>query len=328
MMYDVNCHVPDNADADRRMQGIGGPGWYKAVDDVIRCIDNGDMFYVNVAGGATSAPVPADAFVAEVLGAYRTYWHRGLVNPSDREAAQADLVGRLSTLLSARRPAELSGLEPLLAKALERRGFHSLEGRTGPLSELMLWRKQELHQEHVALPDGQVTTPVYYLDDFLSRGWSTYFTCGKTGTGGWTRDDGLYLVVPGYKSLADENFRVNFLAHESQHFYDRRHFPGLADWRLEYRAKLVELALADKTLEKVLTSFASNQGDARADPHSYANKHVLAAVAKRLHLASPAGLAQVTAASLHRAAAAELVADTRQIHADRQIRPKASHRQE
>jgi hypothetical protein len=50
MMYNVNCHVPDNSDADRRMQGIGGPGWYKAVDDVIRCIDNGDMFYVNVGG--------------------------------------------------------------------------------------------------------------------------------------------------------------------------------------------------------------------------------------------------------------------------------------
>ena len=50
MMYNVNCHVPDNADADRRMQGIGGPGWYKAVDDVIRCIDNGDMFHENVAG--------------------------------------------------------------------------------------------------------------------------------------------------------------------------------------------------------------------------------------------------------------------------------------
>lgn len=263
----------------------------------------------------TSAPAGSDPFVAKVLAAYRTYWHRSLVSPSDRGAAEADLVARLSTLLSVKHPSKLADLEPLLAKALERRGFHSLEGKTGPLSELMLWSKQELHHEHVFLPEGQVSTPVYYLDDFLSRGWSTYFTCGKTGTGGWTKEDGLYLVVPSYKSLADENFRVNFLAHESQHFYDRSHFPGLPDWRLEYRAKLVELSLADKTLEKVLSSFTSNQGDDPDDSHSYANKHVLAAVAKRLHLPSAAFLEHESKTSLHRAAAEELMADTRELRA-------------
>ena len=50
MHYSVNCHVPDNGDADRRLQGIGGTGWYKSVDDVIQCIDRGDVFTVEVAG--------------------------------------------------------------------------------------------------------------------------------------------------------------------------------------------------------------------------------------------------------------------------------------
>ena len=46
--YQVNCHVPDNNDADRRMQGIGGFGWYKTVDEVLRCLDSGDTFNVTV----------------------------------------------------------------------------------------------------------------------------------------------------------------------------------------------------------------------------------------------------------------------------------------
>lgn len=50
MIYEVNCHVPDNGDADRRVQGIGGPMWHKTVDDVISCIDNGDTFNVDVGG--------------------------------------------------------------------------------------------------------------------------------------------------------------------------------------------------------------------------------------------------------------------------------------
>lgn len=50
MSYNVNCHVPDNADPDRRMQGIGGIGWYMRVDEVLANLDRGETFYVNVAG--------------------------------------------------------------------------------------------------------------------------------------------------------------------------------------------------------------------------------------------------------------------------------------
>jgi len=50
MVYHVNCHVPDNFDLDRRIQGIGGFGWYLSVDEVIRYIANGHTFYVNVDG--------------------------------------------------------------------------------------------------------------------------------------------------------------------------------------------------------------------------------------------------------------------------------------
>jgi hypothetical protein len=47
MTYYVNCHVPDNADLDRRIQGIGGVSWYMTVDQVLYAIDQGEIFIVN-----------------------------------------------------------------------------------------------------------------------------------------------------------------------------------------------------------------------------------------------------------------------------------------
>lgn len=47
MAHFVNCHVPDNADLDRRIQGIGGAGWYLSVDDVLARLDRGEEFIVN-----------------------------------------------------------------------------------------------------------------------------------------------------------------------------------------------------------------------------------------------------------------------------------------
>ena len=46
--YQITCHRPDNADRDRRMQGVGGPdagGWYGTVDAVISLINNGHSFW-------------------------------------------------------------------------------------------------------------------------------------------------------------------------------------------------------------------------------------------------------------------------------------------
>ncbi|MER8755151.1 DUF3892 domain-containing protein [Mesorhizobium sp. M0976] len=44
--FQVTCHKPDNADADRRLQGVGGPsGWYRTVDQMIILIDGKDRFW-------------------------------------------------------------------------------------------------------------------------------------------------------------------------------------------------------------------------------------------------------------------------------------------
>ena len=41
--FQVTCHKPDNADHDRRLQGLGGPGgggWYRSIDVLIQLIEN------------------------------------------------------------------------------------------------------------------------------------------------------------------------------------------------------------------------------------------------------------------------------------------------
>lgn len=41
--YQVTCHTPDDQDADRRIQGLGGPGgggWWHDLDYLIQGIEN------------------------------------------------------------------------------------------------------------------------------------------------------------------------------------------------------------------------------------------------------------------------------------------------
>ncbi|MER8976614.1 DUF3892 domain-containing protein [Mesorhizobium sp. M0136] len=50
--FRVNCHKPDNADKDRRLQGLGGPaagGWYRDIDTMINNVENENEQYWTVA---------------------------------------------------------------------------------------------------------------------------------------------------------------------------------------------------------------------------------------------------------------------------------------
>lgn len=258
-----------------------------------------------------SVPLPAPAgdapFATRALHAYRLYWREAVVRPEDRTAAEARLKTRLTALLG---QPETGDIESRTVDRIRFEGRHVLAGQTGRLLELMLWSKQDERDFTVALPEGAYTTRVFLLDEFDSRGWSNWMTCDRTGTGGWTKPEGLYAIVPAYDSLDDETFAVNFLAHETQHFTDNAAWTGMVGWQLEYRAKLAELALARETQARVLSRFAINQGDDPAEPHSYANRRVLAVLRPRLGLPADADIATIAPAALRRAARDELFADT------------------
>jgi hypothetical protein len=54
--YRAECHTPDNLDADRRIQGLGGTvpqTWWYGIDTIIRMLDEGHTFYTMVDGNVT-----------------------------------------------------------------------------------------------------------------------------------------------------------------------------------------------------------------------------------------------------------------------------------
>jgi hypothetical protein len=270
---------------------------------------------------ATFRPTGGTGFSDRALAIYQRYWHVSIMEPKTREAQEHRLEVELGRLLHAKPGTKMDALEPVLAKRLEANGWHSLQGRTGLLRELMIWGKQDEKFVPVDLPDGQYRAKVEYLDGFKSFGWSHYATCGRAATGGWATEEALFAVVPRYESLDSEEFRVTFLGHETQHFSDKGRFKGLKDWELEYRAKLVELAFADTTRAKVLNRFVDDQGTDPASPHSYANRAVLSEMVKRLGLGSANDLFTVDLGRLHAAAREVLLEDSRQRQAAQAAAP-------
>ena len=254
-----------------------------------------------------------DPFARNVLALYRTYWRSSTMDEGLRPTTERALVAGLAQLLDQPDLESVDKAEPMIAARLSKAKLFSQQGMTGKFHDLMIWSSDTVTVERVKLPEGSNQTRVRYLDNFLSRGWSSYLTCDRAGTGGWTTDDGLFVVVPSYESLTDENFRVNFLAHESQHYADKKRFGELPAWRLEFRAKLVELAYADATRDRIVDNFISNQSSDPADAHSYANTMILSSLTRRLRLTSVQDLHNVPLIQLHAAAIDELKYDSEQL---------------
>lgn len=251
----------------------------------------------------------ADGFARQVLHDYQDYWWHAMKAPQQRAQLEARLLATLRKRIgpAANDAKDMDALEPILQGQLLAHGYRAQLGRTLPLRELMMWRKQETRPWKVELPEGPYTVKVELLDDWVSRGWTSYGRCERGSAGGWATAEALYAVVPSYtEGLDSEAFRVVFLGHETQHFADQNAFPGMASWELEYRAKLVELAQAREVSAKRLGSFITAQGDDPDSPHTYANKHVVADLTARLGAAPD----KVSIERLQQAARDQLAEDT------------------
>jgi hypothetical protein len=274
------------------------------------------------AGPPTPSNLGDDPWIGALGNVYLSYWRSALLKPASIEAAENNLAAGVGQLIG--RPiatsAELDDAEPEILRTVEAHGFHALLGRTPPLMELMLWKRQTVLDREVDLPGGRQTVKVILLDDFLLRGWGYYATCGRRSAGGWTTDTALFAVVPGYKNLGDEEFSVRFLGHEAQHFADKRAFPGLESWELEYRAKLVELALGTDSQASTLKLFCENRTSSQTAPHGYANAKVIREIAGRVGIdeATLCGGGTLPADAIRVQATQLLEEDTvaRHVHAD------------
>jgi hypothetical protein len=229
-------------------------------------------------------PALDDSWIAELARIYVAYWQRSLTQTGARTQAEQELRKALARLLGRSQSAnsDFDALEKELATEAQHRSFHVLFGVTAPLRELMVWKKQTVEQRQVQLPEGPYSVKVTFMDDFVVRGWGYYATCGRRSTGGWATEEGLFAVVPAYKSLDDETFSVRFLAHETQHFADKHAFGHLESWELEYRAKLTELVLAFASQDSTVQRICENRSQENESAHAYADFHVIRDLGQRL----------------------------------------------
>jgi hypothetical protein len=240
-----------------------------------------DCMQARFAHGPSPASVePVPGLAGEVLEAYRHYWTTLLMKratPAQAEAVLFDSLARWDSSRASDFDARADGVR----RALESQGWHALGGMTTPLHELMLWRRQTSNLRTATLPGGDIELEVSVLDGFASLGWAAWATCDHSHTGGWATADGIMVVAPAW-DLHSEAFKISLLAHEAQHFRDYRRYPKLAQTDLEYRAKLVEIALADTTQRELLGKFASRAQRNRDLPHPFANHWLVLRLRARL----------------------------------------------
>jgi hypothetical protein len=265
---------------------------------------------------------PAHPVLSAAIAAYHAYWTRTLLKQLDESAGESFLRQELQTIVASDEDRDVAhavsmdDLQDRLGAKLQAEGLHSIRGITRPYYELMVWRTETPKTYEVTLPEGPATVNVVLLRDFEVLGWSAFATCEHKHTGGWAEKDKLYCVADSY-DLSSEKFSVSYLAHEAQHFADYKRFPQLAGPELEYRAKLVELMQSKQTTRELVHLFATQTGQSRDAPHSFANAVLMRDLARVLGLdekdaASPAtaedAAIRSSAATLYRANTEQLMA--------------------
>jgi hypothetical protein len=225
-----------------------------------------------------------DPLITSLYNHYTIYWRSSLLNPQSEKKARRILVSGLDRFAKsegykASRLASLFGpnineLETFLIKKAKERGYYLIMGRTIPLRELKIWKKEENETYQVELPSDSFSVNVVFAQEFLLKGWLGYATFNRSHSGGWHKGDTIYRV--GAK-LDDNNewFRVSLLGHEGRHISDHKLYPKLDGWIYEYRAKLTELILAEKTFWHLLNGFKKEAQDKISIPHSYASYRIV-----------------------------------------------------
>lgn len=213
-----------------------------------------------------------DNWIRGILKVYYEYFILVLTNKESIEDAENYLVNNLYELLPDYKGyLDIDSIEDELAKEFSKRGLNFLGGVTPPFRGPYIWRKEEIAEYEVELPDRKKTVEVHFMSEFLMESWLHFATFGGIGTGGWAANDILYCVKDRYKKVLDKpDFMISYLTHEAQHLADFEDFPSICSIDLEYRAKLVELVYHPLNNKVLMRKFISHADDDRRNPHTYA----------------------------------------------------------
>lgn len=231
----------------------------------------------------------SDAEILALISIYREYWNDVLLKLSSAEDAETKLSSAVTEYLYEKffsrknisKDTIKNDFTNYVSQYLESRGCFSATGKTAGIYDLLLWKKENPREYKVTLPESEVVVKVVFMQDVITMGWEDYATLGKYFPGGWATSTELNCVESEYDTTS-ENFTISYLKHEGQHFADYKAFPKLSGCDLEYRAKLVELAFANESLQNLISFFIKNSKYDRENPHAFASYCLIRDMSKKL----------------------------------------------
>lgn len=259
--------------------------------------------------------------VSELTAVYQSYWDQVLLQKLDQKQGYdylfkklAPIVHRLGGKAGRFSESEYDRVSEFLTAELNKTGYYAKIGVVKPHLNFMAWKKQTVKPYLIKLGIGEIEkVKVVLMDDFVSLGWAAYATFDKMHVGGWVETHALYCVASSY-DLQSENFKVSFLAHEARHFSDLKRYKNLNSSDLEYRAKLNEIFLSDKSFKDLMRKFIQEQKNNLQNPHSHASYRLITRLSEklgtRLNLNSIQSLSKK---EIQKIAKALLVEDTRRL---------------
>lgn len=228
--------------------------------------------------------------IDQLLKIYRDYWRYSFLNKEKKNDTliMKNVSNFLKTNYAPAKDLTLNedSINVYQKKYITNLGYHTTGfGKTGGLYDLLVW-KTEKDTVYKLNYDGKETPiKIFFMDDFITLGWSEYATLGRYYPAGWATHEALFCVKKAY-DLKSETFRVSYIGHEGRHFADYKLFPklkGVGSADLEYRAKLTEIALySEEGLFKRLQFFINNGNYDSPNGHSIAAYCVVRDLSKSL----------------------------------------------
>jgi hypothetical protein len=227
-----------------------------------------------------------DSLIINILIIFHNYWTDVLMkNKSIRKSENINrplLMSIIKNYLDAKVGITSSNDFNLdLANILMKNHYYSRVDRTGNILDLIIWTKQSKETYSINMADTIVNVPVIFIDTPITLGWEGYATFDHYYPGGWTSADSLYCITKGY-DITSEKFRVSYLTHEAQHLIDSKIYSGYSRWIAEYRAKLAELSVAEKTVYTLINFFIKDSKNDSHLTHPYGEYRVISDLSKEI----------------------------------------------
>jgi hypothetical protein len=225
-----------------------------------------------------------DTLIINILKIFHNYWTDVLMK--DKSIRNSENINR-SLLMSYIKSytSTKEGITSLndfnldLANILMKNGYYSRVDRTGNIMDLINWTKQSKETYSINMADTIVNVPVIFIDNPITLGWEGYATFDYYYPGGWTSADSLYCITKDY-DITSEKFKVSYLTHETQHLIDNKIYTGYPRWLAEYRAKLAELSVAEKTVYTLINFFIKDSKNDSHLTHPYGEYRLISDLSK------------------------------------------------